>query len=112
MKRNTNSTLLVSINVDKDSIKLIEFIFKQKKDENSTALLLKKYTHDSMKTSNGQNAGEVIFYIDLTPSETMKLPPTTVYMDTRIVTNDNKVLETEIVSFDVKATLFSEVYEE
>lgn len=111
MKRNTTPTLCVSINVDKDSIKEIEFIFKAQNNERSDKLISKKFTSETMKTSNGISSGEVFFYIDFTAKETMKLPEGTIYMDTRILTNQDKILETEIVSFDMHKTLFSEVYD-
>ena len=111
MKRNTTSTLCISINVDKDRIKEIEFIFKSKNSERSSELLSKKFNPETMKTSTGMLPGEVLFFVDFSTDETMLLPEGTIYMDTRIVTTDNKILETEIVSFDMGKTLFSEVYE-
>lgn len=112
MKRNTTPTLCISINVDKASIKTIEFIFKSQSNEKSTALITKSYTQETMKSSSGVSPGEVLFFIDFTPAETMLLPEGTIYMDTRIVTTENKILETEIANFNMSKTLFSEVYEE
>lgn len=109
MKRNTTPTLCISINVDKDIIKSVEFLFKSDNNEKARALLSKKYTSDTMKIVNGVESGEVIFFVYFTAKETMLLPEGTIYMDTRIVTLDNKILETEIVDFDMKKTLFSEV---
>lgn len=112
MKRNTTPTLCISINIELDTVKEIEFIFKSQIRERSDSLISKKYTRDTMVTSKGNAPGEVLFFMEFTASETMKLPEGTIYMDTRIVTNDNKILETEIVSFDMNRTLFSEVYGE
>lgn len=111
MKRNTTPTLCISINVDKESIKEIEFLFKAQDIERSNALISKKYTYETMKTSPGVSSGEVLFFVDFSAKETMLLPEGVIYMDTRIVTNENKILETEIVSFDMGKTLFSEVYD-
>lgn len=111
MKRNTTPTLCVSIFVNKDTIKEIEFIFKSQNLERSKELITKSFTPETMKTKNGITPGEVIFYVDFSTEETMKLPEGTIYMDTRIVTQENKILETEIVSFDMGKTLFSEVYD-
>lgn len=112
MKRNTTPTLGISINVDKDSIDSIEFLFKARDSEKAQPLLSKKYSADTMNVAKGTNNGELIFFLDFTAEETMKLPEGDIFMDTRIVTTSNKILETEIVSFDMKRTLFSEVYTE
>lgn len=111
MKRNTTPTLCISINVDKTTIKEIEFIFKSKNNERASALLSKKFSAETMKTSAGILPGEVLFFVDFSTEETMMLPEGVIYMDTRIVTTENKILETEIASFDMNKTLFSEVYE-
>lgn len=110
MKRNTTPTLCISINIELDTIKEIEFLFKSQNREGSNKLVSKKFTSDTMITAKGESSGEILFFVEFTAKETMLLPEGTIYMDTRIVTNENKILETEIVSFDMHKTLFSEVY--
>lgn len=112
MKRNTTPTLCISINVDLSTVKTLDFVFKSQNNERSPALITKSYTPDTIKHSNGVIPGEVLFFVDFTPRETMLLPEGTIYMDTQIVTLDGKILETEITSFNMSKTLFSEVYEE
>lgn len=110
MKRGTTPTLLINIDTDISSLKLIEFVFKREPCPDLPAIVEKRYDSNSWIIQDGATPESFTIEVSFTGEETMKFPHKSVYMDTRLVTLYGDILATEIVPINVGNTLFSEVY--
>lgn len=106
IKRNTTPTLEVNIEFDIDKIQCLEFVFKQYPDEDSEELVIKKYTKEDLKTKVDDTVEGFVALVDLTREDTLKLPVGEVFMDTRIITVDDKTPRTDIIKGRVYGSLF------
>lgn len=104
MKRRTNPTLEISIpDLDVTNIKSIDFIFKATHSETAPAIAKKSYPDDV--TYNNEKG---TFLIPFEEEETLLFTGKLYYMDTRPITKNDKIIPTEIVSGDIKSTLFGD----
>lgn len=104
MKRRTTPTLKVQINIDKDEVSTIIFLFKQIRDESAPVKLEKIYPKDVVYDSENK-----CYLIPFTEEDTALFEPQTeFYMDTKITTIDGKVPETDIVRMFMRDTLFDD----
>ena len=110
MKRNTTPTLTVKINLPLDSVKRIEFIFKEEISKEYPALIHKKLEKADFKLKDENTTECFHLLLSFTTEETMLLPEGDVYMDTLIELNGGIVPETVVVRLNVNETLFEEVY--
>lgn len=110
MKRNTTPTIPIKIHTAFDNVKRVEFIFADK-DSQYARIFLHKIFENEIPVAEGDTTESFTVLLSLSASETMKLPAGAVYMDTKIILNNGKIPETEIVKIDVKNTFFKEVYE-
>lgn len=103
MKRRTTPHLPVKLNIDRDLIDSIDFIFKLENSESAVAKLEKSFPEDVEYDADTQ-----LFIISLTQDETVLFPENKeFYMDTRILLTNGEIPETNIVSLWMKPTLFS-----
>lgn len=110
IKRNTTPTLEINIKFDIDKINCLEFIFKQYPNVDSEELVKKKYPKEDLKIKTGDDIKGFIALVDLTAEDTLKLPVGDVFMDTRIITVENKIPRTDIVKGKVVDSLFKEAH--
>lgn len=110
MKRNTTPTIPIKIHTDLDNVKRVEFIFADKNSQYAI-IYLHKIFEEEIPIAERDTTESFTVLLSLSASETMKLPAGDVYMDTRIILNNGKIPNTEIVKIDVENTFFKEVYE-
>ena len=128
IKRATTPTLPITIETPCENIKHIDFIFKTKKEEKAPKLLEKSFdfpetvdetetTFTIFNTIEGEDDADIeikdgffVVNVPFKENDTRKLTDGTVYMDTRIVYNNNLIPPTEIVQLDIGETLFNEVF--
>lgn len=102
MKRFTTPTIPIIFNVDHATIDHIDFIFKLERDMNSQTLFTRRYP-DNVSYSETDD----IYTIELTAEESGHLPEGIIYMDSRVVTVGDKILNTPIVEIRVSPSLFN-----
>lgn len=115
VKRNTTPVLPIKVHVPLESIKRIEFLFKEEAIDKIPELVRKIYDIDEsgIPVKEGEDTSKSFTVLcELTARETMKFPPGDIYMDTRLVLSNGSIPNTKIVRFNVNQTLFSEVYED
>lgn len=128
IKRATTPILPITIETPCENIKHIDFIFKTKIEEKAPKLLEKSFDFpeaiDEAETtltivSTVEDEADATveikdeFFVVNVPfkeKDTRKLTDGTVYMDTRIVYNNNLIPPTEIVQLNIAETLFNEVF--
>lgn len=110
IQRNTTPTLKVTVFFDVALVKEIEFVFTKAYSEHAEILVHKKYTKDTMQLLSTESTESFVIAIDFSVEETMKLPPETVYMGTRITDTNGKIPRADPVEIDVRMNLFSGVY--
>ena len=109
MKQGLRFTMAVEFDIDLDTVKKIEFLFKQKGNSSDTALKTATYPEDATRKGT-----ENIILIPWTQAETYLFQAgKSFYLDTRITLNDtDNQPETNIVELTMNPTLFSEVSRE
>ena len=113
IKRNTTPVLPIKVHMPLESIKRIEFLFKEAPMDKFPELIRKAYDAENggIPIREEESTGESFtVFCEFTAEETMKLPEGPVYMDTRPVLSDGTIPNTKIVEITVTPTLFSEVY--
>lgn len=112
LKRNCTGIIEIEIQEPLEKIAALEFMFKSKPDHTAPKLLELKFDKNNIPLKEGTDTDiNTTLSIKLKPSETYKLTPGTVYMDTRIVLVDNDEPIAEMVVIDgVEDTLFEEVH--
>ena len=106
MKRGCAEPLLVKFFMDFNEVKSIEFMFKDIKSETADIILTKQYPTDCTLDSDTN-----IISIPFTEEDT-RLFSGRFYMDTKIIMNDDTTPETDIVTLNMKPTLFPQAYED
>ena len=101
MKRGTTAVIPVKILLNHEDIKSVDFIIKEKKESKADTLISRNYPEDVV--FNGE-----FYLLELTEEETTSLNAGVVYLDTRIVTKEDKIPNTRIVTVRVDDTLFGE----
>lgn len=109
MKQGLRFTMAVEFDIDLDTVKKIEFLFKQKGNSSDTALKTATYPGDAKRKGT-----ENIILIPWSQEETYRFSSgKSFYLDTRITLNDtDNQPETNIVELAMNPTLFSEVSRE
>lgn len=113
IKRNTTPVLPITVEVPLEKVREIEFVFKSRIDPDAPALVKKEYNVGEgagIPVEEGDTSKEFTVLVKLDAKETMKLISGEVHMDTRIVLTDGDIPYTDIVSGNIKETLFGEVY--
>ena len=102
MKRYTTPELEVVLDIPVETVKSIDFLFKQQCDPDADAILLKKYPGD-VTCDNG------IYNVPFSAAETALFAGGMYfYMDLRITDQTGKVPTTPIVHLYMSNTLFTE----
>lgn len=102
MKRGTADDLQIYMCVNYEDVDHIDFIFKDIKSETADVILTKNYPTDcTLDSETG------ILSIPFTADETY-LFSGRFYMDTKITMQDGSNPETEIVTLNMKPTLFEQ----
>ena len=111
MKLNTTPTIPVRIPVSFEDVSRVELIFKKENSKKYPALLHKVFNKEDITIEQGTTDGYFILQVPFTAEETMSLPAGEVYMDTLLVLEGEVIPETNIITLNVRETLFEEVYQ-
>lgn len=102
MKRGTTPTIPIEHDLDIADIASVRFLFKQKKSEDSPAILIKSYP-DEVTERDG------VFLIPFTEAETRRFKPgEEFYCDPKITLTGGEIPATEILTLNCNPTLWGD----
>ena len=107
MKRGTTPTIRIQHDLDMSTVKRVDFLFKQNKNELEKAILVKTYNPSDTSAEVNEQSG--VFRIPLTADETRLFKSgTAFYCDPRITLVNGDIPETEILTLQCCSTLWGE----